>query len=131
MGGHDDGDAAVADLTNQIPKIAPGLGVEPGRRFVQKEYFWAVHQGGGDTETLALATAQLLGKAIGLGAEVDIIQRLLSVDLFTVGGGKQFDQLAEFGFVLEGRGLRLDTIGFLLPVPGPECLAQSRFAGKP
>ncbi len=109
VSGHDDGHALVTDVLGQFPEVTTGLRVEASGRFVHEEDAGAVDKCGGDAEALALAARQLFGVGIFLFTELDVIQEFLGVDLFTVGGGKQFDQLAEFGFVLEGRGLRLDT----------------------
>ncbi len=95
MRGEDDRFALALDQPHQIPEVAPGLGIEAGRRLVEKEDLRVVHQGDGDGEPLFLSAGELLGPALRLFRQLDFRQLLPGVDFAVIAGGKDVDQLDE------------------------------------
>ena len=58
MGRDDDRCAGSTDFLNQFPEISPGLRIEPGRGFIQKNNFWLIDQCRGNGKSLFLTTAE-------------------------------------------------------------------------
>ena len=69
VGRQQDGPAAVAQITDHVPELAPRLRVQASGRLVEEEQLGVADQGDGDGQPLLLAAGKLLDQSIGLGLQ--------------------------------------------------------------
>ena len=85
------------------------LGVEGGRRFVQKDDLRVVEQGGGQGHPLLLPARKSADARFGLVFQVELFQKTLDRFGPAVERGQHFQVLADAQFFKEGAGLELQT----------------------
>ena len=71
MRGQQDGPATLAQVADDVPELAAGLGVQAGRRLVEEQDLGVADQGDRDREPLLLASGKLLDEGIGLAFQRD------------------------------------------------------------
>jgi len=70
-GEQDRGLLPVGQPVHQVVEIAPGLGIEPGRRLVQEQQLGPAHDANGHVEPAPLTTGQTPDPLAGLLGEPD------------------------------------------------------------
>ena len=79
VGHEDDRHAAVADVLDELPGVAPGLRVEAGRELVEDRDLRVADERERDREPLLLAARQLAERGLALVGEPEIVEQPLPV----------------------------------------------------
>ena len=80
VGGEEDGLAELAQAADHLPRLAPGRGVEAGRRLVEEEQLGIADQRQRDVEAALLAAGELEPSASSaFSVEADELDRLVDV----------------------------------------------------
>src|SRR6185312_8060211 len=95
VGGEDDRLAPRLDRLDQLPEIAPRLGIEAGSRLVEEEHLGVVHQRNREQETLLLAAGELAVVAARELLERAEPQHLIDVEAALVQAAKECHALAD------------------------------------
>ena len=91
MGGEEDRLAEVAEAGDQVPRLAPRLGVEAGGRLVEEEQLGVPDQRHPDVEAALLAAGEPAGAGVGLLDQPDQLDRLLDRARLVVVAGEELE----------------------------------------
>jgi hypothetical protein len=81
VGGDQYRDALLRQLMDLVPEIAPGLGVDAGRGFIQQQQARLMDQAGGQCQPLFPAARERTGQLLLPGRQAEALQRLATVCL--------------------------------------------------
>ena len=109
MGRQEDGLAELAQAGDHVPGLAPGRGVEAGRRLVEEEQLGIADQRQADVEPALLATGEARGARLGLLGEADELDRLVDGARPAVVAGVELERLAHRQLGLQVAALQDDA----------------------
>ena len=109
MRGDEKGQSLGGELMNLFPKIAARFGIDPGRRFVEQEQFWAVNEAGRERETL-FPSAGELARELRLAARqpelLDALSHRLAPVLHAIHARHEIEILRDAQILPEAESLR-------------------------
>ena len=91
----EDGHAAIADRLDQVPRLAAGLRVEPGRQLVEDRDLRPADERQGDRQALLLAARQVPVGRVALVVEPEVVDQLARIGRVSVERGEQVERLAD------------------------------------
>src|SRR5512146_2321267 len=68
------GAAVALEDTNDVPKLAAALRIEPGRGLIQEKNFWIAHQRGGYRQALPLPAGKLSYPGVGFFGQLQLFE---------------------------------------------------------
>src|SRR6266511_4300317 len=112
VGGEQDRLAEVAQALHQLPRAAPGRGIEAGGRLVEEEQVGVADDAEGEVQAALLAAGQRPGPRRPLVAETDHVDHLGGVARVRVVAAEQRDDLLDAQLAVDAGGLEHDADPF-------------------
>ena len=84
--------ARLLEAANDVPELAPALGIEAGGGLVQKQNLGIAHQRRRHGQPLALPARKLADPGIGFLVELHLLQHLTRRTGLAIKTGKQLDR---------------------------------------
>src|SRR5229473_5066933 len=94
MGGQQHGAAGFLEGSNDVPKLAPALRIEPGGRFIEEKHPGRSHQRRRHRQTLPLPTGKLSHPGISFLLELQISKHFTCRARLAIEAGKKLDRFA-------------------------------------
>ena len=108
VGREDDGLSVGVDQADELPQVAPGLGVQPGGGLVEDDHLGVVHEAGRHREPLLLPSGELLQGGLGPVGQAHRVQQLVRREAPGVERAEEGQDFVKGQVVEVGRGLELD-----------------------
>ena len=74
VGGHDDGDALVVQLVEEVEELVAGLDVDADGGFVEEEQGWVADEGAGEKDALLLAAGEFTDVSLAQVVDAEALQ---------------------------------------------------------
>jgi hypothetical protein len=75
MSGQQNGPSRMVVFANDLPQENPGLRIEPGARFVEKQDLWIVHHGAGNGKPLHHASGEAAHHLVRAFGELELLEQ--------------------------------------------------------
>ena len=112
VGGQENGFSLGADILHHIPHRAPGLRIQPGCQFIQKDQLRIVEQRHGDEQPLALSPGKLGDIGIAFFHQSQLFQKRLPFHRVLIESAEEIHRLPDFDMRGQSRRLQLHADPF-------------------